>query len=249
MTPPILFATFFEGAGPNAAFYHRMARVLDYTARKHCPEWSIEVKRIANAGHQYGDNHSLASNTHKLDHWNRRIQASQDGDRALLIDGDMMIVRNLDPIWDLEFDVAYTVKKSKLPFNGGVLFLRVSDRTKRFMQAYWDRNVEFLGNPAKHAPFRSKFAGMNQAAFGSLLEQIEPLYRCKLLGVQCAEWNAEQSVWPNYNPELARIVHVKSALRKALFGRTECVDDFLRPLMKIWRDYEQEALLTEVAAR
>lgn len=243
MKAPILFADYFDGGGPNAPFYERMIRVLEYTARKHCPDWSVETQRLDPAeGYGASAIHSHVSNTHKLDYWNRRVQAADDGDRILLIDGDMMILRSIDDIWQKDFDLCYTTKRSpKLPFNGGVLFLRVSPAVKRFMAAYWERNIEFLRDQAMHVRFRSKFGGMNQAAFGSLLHEIKPNFGLNLVEVPCAEWNCEQSAWPTFNPNVTRIVHIKSALRKAIFGRISGYDGFLEPLIQIWRGLEREA--------
>lgn len=103
---PKLFAVYFPGEGPNSAFYARMAKVLDYTARKNCPDWQVDVRLIEPGKYSNQHQHSHTSNTHKLDHWNRFAQECADGDRVLLMDADMMIIQGIDDIWGREFDLA-----------------------------------------------------------------------------------------------------------------------------------------------
>jgi len=237
---PRLFACYFQGDGPNSAFYERMAKVLEFTATRHCPDWEIDIRRTDPGKYSNQHTHSHTSNTHKLDHWNRFVQESTDGDRILLMDGDMMILRGLDDIWERDFDLAYTNKRAKLPFNGVILFLRSSEKTRRFMQAYWDKNMELLAAPQKHAPFRAKYGGMNQAAFGALLPEIETTFGLKLIGLPCTEWNCEQSAWPTFDPSFTRIVHIKSGLRKAVFGRG-MADGTMIPIIEVWKRLERES--------
>jgi len=244
---PKLFAVYFPGDGPNSAFYERMAKVLDYTAHRHCSNWQIDVRLIDPGKYSNQHQHSHISNTHKLDHWNRFVLGCADGDRVLLMDSDMMILRGLDEIWSQDFDIAYTSKNAKLPFNGGVLFLRVSAKTKLFMQAYWDKNMELLNDRNLHAKHRAKCGGMNQAAFGALIpEVVTPKSSAietpwgKLVAIPCRDWNCAQGDWAKYTPESTRIVHVKSGLRKAIFGRGP-IEPHLTPLIDIWRSLERES--------
>jgi len=250
MTKPRLYAVHFEGEGPNSAYYDRMARVLDFTSRRHCPDWDIEIERIGSAASVYSNQHmhSHISNTHKLDYWNRHIQAASEGDRVLLIDGDMMIINPIDEVWTLDFDIVYTTKRHKLPFNGGVVFVRVSEKLKRFMADWWALNLRLLNSPGEHSKFRKQFGGMNQASFGALLPKIQTEYGLKLQAIPCAEWNCEQSAWERFNPRTVRIVHIKSGLRKAIFGRGP-IEPYLTPMIDMWKGLEKEALLVGAVAR
>jgi hypothetical protein len=60
-----------------------------------------------------------------------------------------------------------------------------------------------------------RYAGINQRALGSMLER-----QCgdfgHLLQLPCAEWNCEDSAWASFDPNVTRIIHVKSALRAAI---------------------------------
>lgn len=243
---PILYSVYFVGQGPNAGFYRRLANVLRYTAGAHCPDWDIRIVQttaVLDAYPAFGTNrvsHTFTSNTHKLDHWNQMIQSAPEGARVLLIDTDTMIVNPIDSIWEQEFDIAYTTKKHKLPFNGGVLFLRVSEHTRQFMASWTETNLSFLEDDKQHAPWRQKYGGMNQASFGALIPVMKSDFGINLIEIPCLEWNCEQSAWRLFDAELTKIVHVKSGLRKAVMGRATAEPQF-KGLMDLWLDMDAEA--------
>lgn len=68
--------------------------------------------------------------------------------------------------------------------------------------------------------------------------------KVNLIGIPCREWNCEDSAWNAFDPGRTRIVHVKSALRRALFDRT--AEDMARPgvarLVEMWRGLEAETM-------
>lgn len=230
---PILFSCYFgDGQFP------RLARVLRWSAARHCPIWDRRIEAIGphtvNAVHD-----AYADNTHKLDHWNAVVQSLPDGAQLLLIDADTVIVRPLDAIWDQSFDLAYTVRPPnyKLPLNGGVIFLRVSARSKAFVNAWAMVNRQMVGDRGLHNKWRRQFGGINQAAFGCVLSSTTNL---ELLKLPCLEWNCEDSGWGDFSPSVTRILHVKSLLRRVVFnlgGPTPAV----RAVTKFWRAVERES--------
>lgn len=162
-----------------------------------------------------------------------------DGERVLLIDGDMMILHPLDDVWRSPFDLAYTIReRGSKPLNGGVVFLRISNRTRSFMTQWWRENLRFLGNKAEHAEWRRRYAGINQASFGYVIEKLD--HGCQLLKLSCKEWNCENTCWKEFNAK-TRIVHIKSKLRRALFGSGRPERSFQK-IMEIWRLMERRAL-------
>ena len=232
--------------------YERLARVLHYTAQAHCPDWSVLVERLDEKKLERYEpasgNQSHVWNTWKLDWWRRRIIDAPDGARVLLIDGDTFITRALDDAWSLDFDVAITMRHRHLtkppgisggiPFNAGVIFLRVTDRTRAFMESWWRANLRFLGSQAEHEPWRKRYAGINQAALGYLLEQAQ--HGCEVRELPCVEWNCCE--WALYDPEVTRIVHVKSGLRRVTFQRPGAASNpRLQELAKLWRRIEQQS--------
>ena len=185
---------------------------------------------------------SFVQNTQKLDHWARRVAEAAEGDRIVLLDVDTMILRPLDDVWDREFDFAYTTKRgARLPFNAGVIGLRVSDRVRAFVTEWATENRRLLlQNPHKGAShdWRHRYAGINQGALAHILGTMGSTLRIETL--PCAEWNCEDSSWASYDPATTRIVHVKSDLRVACF-RPDQARGSLMPLVEQWRTLDGQA--------
>ncbi len=241
MTPPRLYACHF-GHGLQDQ-WPRLARVLEMTAARHCPGWRVEIEqrkpgvspRLPNASS--GD----VANTWKLDRWCEVVEAAAQSEQLLLIDVDTAILQPLEAIWELPFDVAYTVRPavSRFPLNAGVLFLRVNDQSRAFLRAWRDENRKMLGDALRHGRWRRKYAGMNQASLGCLLEGKVVPGGAELLRVPCQEWNCEDSTWEAFS-ECTRILHIKSQLRLAIFNGVPGHRE-LRPLVALWRRLEHEA--------
>jgi len=240
MAAPILVSVYF-GSGAAGEEFRRMARALEYSALRHAPAWRLELREVPPAT---GYRSTLGvpaheANSAKLDYWRARIAAADDGDRVLLIDADTMITGPLDPVWDLPFDLAITTAAERLPFNAGVVFVRVSDRTRAFLEQWAAVNRSFLGDAAALRPWRTRYAGINQAALGFMLERAG--HGCDVARLDGAIWNCEDSNWKRFDPELTRIAHLKSELRRAIFrGLTGRRD--LAPLVAAWRTLEAAAV-------
>jgi hypothetical protein len=235
------FVSLWFGDNPQ---FERMARVLEFTARRHCPGWSIEVQRIAPAMPRFSPlgiaSHAL--NTQKMDAWRDVIASAPDGDRILLIDSDTVILRSLDSAWDDEFDLAYTVKDSnRFPFNSGVVFLRAGPGARAFADAWQKENVRLLETPKEHVKWRSRYGGCNQAALGAMLEGgVVSRLGLRVVKLPCLEWNCEDSSWAGFDPARTRIVHLKSGLRRAVFALGP-MNARLARLAHIWKALEREA--------
>ncbi len=228
--------------------WERMAAVLRMTAETQCPTWDIAVRRIVPEPRTsaLGLAPSVA-NTQKLEEWCRIVAAAANGDRLLLIDADTAILRPLDDVWEREFDLAYTTKPyARTPFNGGVLFLRISPVVRRFFVEWAAENAKMLGDAEYHHHYRLKYFGLNQAAFGKLLEDGK-LDDLNLLDLPCAEWNCEDTSWKRFDATRTRILHVKDGitqetgnLRKTIFGglNGHLVPQNVQELAYIWRQLE-----------
>jgi hypothetical protein len=237
---PSLVACYFDGMD-GATIWPRLARVLAYTASQHCPGWDVQIQATTPAPLKSALGIiSHVHNTQKMEHWYEAVQRAPDGARLLLIDADTMILRSLDDVWTGEFfDYAYTTKKSKYPFNSGVVFLRVSDRTRAFMKTWRDENVRMLGDRVHHQVWRRKYGGINQAALGFALESSLTA-GLTVRQLPCLEWNCEDNSWPSFDPAVTRIVHLKSALRRAALSIGPNLPVH-RPLVTRWRRLEREA--------
>jgi hypothetical protein len=240
---PRLEACYF-GEGDHGEMYARLAHVLEHSALKHCPGWDVNVERLTPPEYVSAmGNPSHVWNTQKLEHWRRRVIGAPDGARVMLIDGDMLITKNLDDVWRFPFDLAYTIRTAtRLPLNGGVVCVRVSERVRAFMDRWWKTNLRFLEDRAAHRAYRAKYAGINQASFGYLLEH--GMAGLEVHKLRCAEWNLCE--WNRHEPSEARIIHYKSTLRRATFGvapvRANRLPPRMQALIKRWRQEEKEMM-------
>lgn len=240
MTPPRLVCCYF-GEGYQGQ-WPRLAHVLAYTADQQCAGWDVRIRTLeAEARPSATGVESHVHNTQKLEHWCREVEAAPDGTRMLLIDADTIILRPLDAVWDLAFDVAYTVRPAlcRLPFNAGVVFLRVSPAVRAFMAAWRDANARMLGDRRLHHAWRATFGGINQASLGHTL--ASPVAAdVDLVQLPCAEWNCEDASWMSFDPAVTRIVHIKSTLRRAIFKMAR-TPTWCAPLTKLWHGLERAA--------
>ncbi len=243
MRAPRLVGCYFATRPQTAEPWSRMARVLAHTAARQCPGWDVSIERLPGAlppsRHR---SEAEATNTLKLDHWAAAVADAPDGARLALVDVDTAVLRGLDDAWSLPFDLAYTVREvSRLPLNAGVVFVRVSSRTRALVAAWRGENRRMFADARYHEPWQRRFGGMNQAAFGKVLESgLVGELGLELARLPCREWNCEDSSWRRFDPERTRILHLKSGLRRTIFGIGPSVP-WLQDLARLWRALEREA--------
>lgn len=233
-----LHSVFFAAADGRGDRWRRMARVLDHSARAAMPDWSVSV-RMHTPPALSGQSASFVSNTHKLDEWERVIAEAPDGAEIVLIDTDTMILGPLDAAFDGDDDVRFTRKYNTARFvlNGGVVVVRVNERSRAFMRAWRERNAEFFGDELARAKWIATYGGLNQSALGSLLEEK---HDAKVGFLDCAEWNAcYEPLWQRAASIGAKVVHFKSHLRQALFSGQNAR---YFGLISRWKRFERDAL-------
>lgn len=229
-----LRACWFEGRENH---YARLARVLEFSARRWLPGWDIRVERL-----QGGMLGSAPANSRKLEWWVEQLFAVPDDSEVLLIDADCAILAPLDEVWSRSFDVAITERGREahpFPLNAGVVFARATVTGRAFVEAWRQEDRAMLDDPARRSRWRVRFGGQNQAALGRLLtEGLDARLQARVLRLPCAEWNCEDSSWRSFGPD-TRILHAKSALRRCALGLLS-VPALRRPT-RAWRALEREA--------
>jgi hypothetical protein len=221
--------------------WERMATVLRKSARRQCPGWELDIAQgeRLDLNSPLGLDHNVY-NTLKLNAWRKAVESAKTGERMMLADVDVAILQPLDDVWDQSFDVAITNKPagSRMPFNAGIVFLRVSPAVKTFMGRWADENWRMFQDPSFHQVWRPYYGGINQAALGYLMRQggHDGL---NLQRLPCAEWNLEDEHWSQFDPERTRIVHYKTELRRALFDKRAAVEAW-QPLIQAWKAIESE---------
>lgn len=234
--------------GTEGSTYTRMARVLAHTARRHCPGWAINVNFLQPEPVRGVQRESkFVVNSQKLDIWCRIIVDAPIGDRICLVDSDTFLVNGIDDVWDRDFDIAYTVRDYIIPFNTGVMFVRVTPETQAFMERWRQVNAAMYADVSYHMKWRQKYGGMTQSSLGCILESDD--HGLDLLTLPCVEWNCEDSAWGDFDPAVTRIVHVKSGLRRLIFqgdvGPPQepfWTNEALLPLARYWQALEQDAM-------
>jgi hypothetical protein len=83
-----------------------------------------------------------------------------------------------------------------------------------------------------HCPWRIKYAGMNQASFGYMLEHQEEVPGVMLLDLPTRIYNAVNTDWHRITSDTA-FIHIKSQLRKAVLHGDAPAGN-LRPAMLLW---------------
>jgi len=230
MTAPRVIVRYF-----GAAHWDLHARVLGASLRRHCPGWALDIQAAQPKVETSPLGlHNSVVNTQKLDLWAEAVAAAADGDRLLLLDADTVVLRPLDPVWATPFDLAYTVKQpgARFPFNGGVIFLRVTAAARAFMAAWQAENRRMLEDPQHHQVWRPAYGGQNQSALGALFHQRR--VAGTVLRLPCVEWNCEDESWDAFDPTRTRILHCKGELQRAI-RRQVSPSGPVRPLLALWR--------------
>jgi len=241
--PRLISCYFTEGER-----WPKLARVLEHTAQQHCQGWDIQVSRL-----QMPTKPSIAdcfaANNLVLTHWCQAVHDAPVGTPMLLVDADMAILRPLDDVWDQDFDIAYTVRetRARYPLNAGVVFVRAGWRARAFFRHWLQVDDGFLADPQSHLIWKRRWGGINQAALGCVLDhQPADHPDVRLLRLPCAEWNCEDYSWSAFEPQVTRILHVKSDLRRAVFsGPKQASRGPYATLAKLWLDLEQQACAGE----
>lgn len=228
-----IHTVFFDGTGQTRTDFKRLRDVFIASCRQHMPHARLVVHNIP-ACQMQGRAYGMTSNTYKLAKWVEIAEAAKED--IVLCDCDVMFVNSIDDAFELDFDLAYTRRTGLLPFNSGVVFLRPTDHAKACMRKWLAVNNEMFRNSPFHMRYRDKYAGMNQAAWGYLLESgelpgkvisVDPKYNA------CGSDNAGDDV---------RVIHIKDDVRAAcLIPNMIAKSHRLHPIAAKFREFESNA--------
>jgi hypothetical protein len=240
-----IISIYFDYGGVDK--YEKLARVFEHSMKKNSPDVDYEIIKIR-APDIKSNNKSFESNTVKLELWMDKLKENDDD--IIFMDVDMMIVSDIsDAFDDSDFDIGITMRNGphakRLPMNGGVVFVRNNNVARAFIEL-WTKANRFLYDDilrthgTKHHRFwRSRYGGMNQAAYGYMIHNYD--FNARIKEFQCSEWNACVEHWRNpvLNP---RIIHVKSQLRTAVLSNrpTKLIDISYRRQVEVWRALASE---------
>jgi hypothetical protein len=180
---------------------------------------------------------SFISNSVKLKMWVDSVRNCNDGDCVALMDSDMLVIHDFFDVFDNDFDIGYTVRtRSKWPINGGVIFVKVNDKSREFMNLFLSVNNRMLQDTEFHKIWQSRYAGINQAAFGYMLEYPIPI-NVKIKPFPCRIYNACGEDLP-IDEDITKIIHIKGKLRQAIFGEIKTEPELEGSVLS-WNKYKE----------
>lgn len=232
----------------NSKIYTRCSKVLKYSINKFNPDIDFEIIHVKDKDLDRnitsmmgkGRNSHDTNNALKTKYQMELVQSMENGELLCLLDSDMMCTGEIRSIDQLDFDLALTDKEGlqiKGPINSGVIFVRISDKTKEWFRRWWLEAEYLLNNVKELRAEKAKFAGINQSALDRLMRQEHDL-NIKL--IPCRIWNSTVVTWPLFNEE-TKLVHILASLRNNIFYRARS-DGKVNKLAGIFRRYEKEML-------
>lgn len=223
---------------PGKSEYSRMCDVYAQSCRQ--AGLRLVVHKIAPPKDTSGKASWVVDNHYKLKEWVGFVRQEPAGKLLLISDSDMWC-REAPPsdYFDQVRCVAFTTrdKGSAVPINAGMVVIRTGKAATAFFDEWERRDRALFEDAPTHEKYRLKYAGMNQASLGWMLEEAEwagittylPCRKMNLT-VNWAPWKA------------AYFVHVKGAFRAGLFhGRVQGVP---QDLVSAWKTDEQKLLAT-----
>ena len=181
-------------------------------------------------------------NTFKLSFWLDFFKKTDD--TIIFADCDLLCMRPAYHAFDPDFDIAYTAIKPpyKAKLNGGILMTKPTAAAWRFLNELQEINNLMFQDIDFHEQWRiqKKYAGMNQAALGCVIET--GIHGAKIHKYMTQEWNAIDRDLP-YIHDGTVFVHFKSRLREWVLKNYPPQGICLKP-MKEWyrmRDMTRKA--------
>lgn len=227
--------------------YARMAKVFQYTAQLNSPNTPLTLhhlkcddhKLIEIATSEFVDAHEAwVDNARKTKHHCNIVQNAKNGDEICLIDCDTFILHDLSEIQNYDFDIMLTSRRgmSRYPFNSGVVFVRVNEKTKEWYRQWYKNVKELMVDKKLMNKFHRAYGGINQSALGMLLRSDHYL---KVKNVPCWIWNCASDVHGYFDIRKTKVVHVNGQLRHVLVHNASQGSEVVMKLASIWRGYEQ----------
>lgn len=223
--------------------YLKLNKVFLASTQYYNPEAIVDTYEINTTAKDNKKKWSYTANTHKLDKWVEIIENADDN--LILSDSDMLCRGDLSPGFEKEFDIAYTDKKTKrrLPFNGGVIFIRPTEKALKFVKKWREVNRQMYVNSSFHKRYNNIYGGINQASFGYMLEQKRDI--AKLETLPCEIYNNVDIYW-NTALQKAKMIHIKGLLRKLVLAdgnnttrRIGNSRSYLKEIVEEWNKWER----------
>lgn len=204
--------------------YKVMHDVFVRSCRKEMPGVKVVTLDIDNVvPKKDGKRPGCLSNTVKLEKFAEYVKGCDED--LILADCDMLCNGDARRAFeDYDFDIAITVKEeghnTRCRINGGIIFVRNTPEAKAWIAEFNNVNKRMYEDLEFHNKWIKKYFGMNQSAMGYMLETYD---KARVIELPTVIWNNCDPDW-NYITDETVFVHIKSALRDAVFSRVGYLD-------------------------
>lgn len=216
---------------PQSNVYERLIRVFLYSLHKNMPNAEPEVYLLPFPA---PEDRRFQAQILKQRYWTElALQQTED---YIILDLDMIIMGDLSEAFNYDFDIAYTNRKlHRKPLNGGMIFCRQSQKTKDFWNE-WLRNCEgaYIDKKTQNRN-NLECKGFAQSALWYTINNCS--FPINIKALPCLEYNACDEEWFNIDYSKIKAIHIKSRMRKALFGPKQAPDP---KVFDLWRKLEEE---------
>jgi hypothetical protein len=227
----------------NNKLYTRLMDVFKFSAKKYMPDVEIiEIKKdvpVNNSGRpdRYFLNHL------KLQCWVDEFEKLNE--ETIFCDCDLLFTNTIEDAFNFDFDIAYTesTNKKRVPFNLGILFAKPTENAKLFLHKLLEIDGIMLNNRKFHAMWSKTYLGINQAAFGYMLDHYaEDIQELKIHKLITRTWNAINCDWSKVNLDSdTKVIHYKGPLRRALIENSKSNSEW-NYVLNMWRNARGEML-------
>lgn len=225
--------------------YKKLLDAFEASVERNMPSAKFEKVMIDGPEWYKGCKWSLKANTKKLQVWYEYAKGCDDN--LVLADCDMLMLRDGSHAFNEDFDIAYTVRTvpSRIPINGGIVMVRPTEAGRDFIRRWRDVNDRMFADKEFHRVWKKKYPGMNQSAFGYLIETGE--HNAKLHAYRTREWNAVECDWSKITEDTV-FVHYKGKLRGMVLGNRPPVGPYV-DAMSLWYEYAGEEVALPLITR
>lgn len=135
--------------------YGKLAAVLEKSIKKNSPNSALKLLKIEApeiTEEERTNRFCFRENTEKLKVWVEQLEECEDKE-IIFIDCDMMVLGDVSEVFKWDFDIAATkrTKDMRIKYNGGVIFVKSNERSRRFFKEFKRINDLMYSDPSFHA--------------------------------------------------------------------------------------------------
>ena len=196
----------------------------------------------------------------KMYMWNKIMEDQEDGSLVILSDLDTLYLKDVSDAFDTGLDIGFTAKDDpslRYPLNTGILFFKVSDKSRRFLKEWTDITDRVLHDITLSKEAIDTFGAADQKSLSLMVGKdkdflgLTEIDGVKLVGLRASLYNLHKD-WSN--PYTAGMVHFKSCWKDILVNDRGTIREALQlnPSLSVypflawehsfilWREYQNE---------